>query len=59
MQKAGGKYWYKECVMRRAEKVAALRTMKEVTTIKRRNSYIPFSSFCIHRCKWLRSREFN
>jgi hypothetical protein len=43
--------------MRAAENVARLRTIKEIM-IKHHNSYIPFSSFCIHRCKWLRSREF-
>jgi hypothetical protein len=46
--------------MRGGKKVARLRTMKEMMImIKRHNSYIPFSSFCIHGCKWLRPREFN
>jgi len=46
--------------MRREETVAGLRTTKEIMImIKPCNSYIPFSSFCIHGCKWLRSREFN
>jgi len=44
--------------MRGAETVAGLRTTIEIM-IKHCNSYIPFSSFCIHGCKWLRSREFN